>query len=459
MYYINSSVMDIEVRSEKKQGYFKNLKFYIHTFGCQMNENDSERIGGILTQEGAQRSNSLEKSDLIIVNTCAVRQKSEEKLFSLLGRLTRMKKRKNLIIGVVGCVAQLHQAKLLEKNSEVDFVLGPDNYRDLNQVILKHFGEKFMATRWSRQWKEIPSEHVLRESDISGFVTIMEGCNNFCSYCIVPFTRGREKFRPFPNIIKEVKDLADNGYKEIQLLGQNVNSYRDPSSGKDFSALLREVNSIPGIEWIRFITSHPTKFTLDIALAMKEGEKICPQLHLPLQSGSSSVLRRMNRGYTREEYLEKIKLLRDLMPGISLNTDIIVGFPGETEKEFQDTLKILEEVRYTNIFSFRYSPRPLTAASRMTDDVPFEIKKRRLIEVQELQKNIQLEKNKSMIGRVIKVLCLGKSKKNPQIFSGRNQGFQVVNFKSPRDFTGEFTPVLITSCGPHSLQGETVNHS
>jgi len=287
----------------------------------------------------------------------------------------------------------------------------------------------------------------------------MEGCNNFCSYCIVPFTRGREKFRPFPNIIKEVKDLADNGYKEIQLLGQNVNSYRDPSSGKDFSALLREVNSIPGIEWIRFITSHPTKFTLDIALAMKEGEKICPQLHLPLQSGSSSVLRRMNRGYTREEYLEKIKLLRDLMPGISLNTDIIVGFPGETEKEFQETLKILEEVRYTNIFSFRYSPRPLTAASRMTDDVPFEVKKRRLIEVQELQKNIQLEKNKSMIGRVIKVLCLGKSKKNPQIFSGRNQGFQVVNFKSPKDFTGEFTPVLITSCGPHSLQGETVNHS
>ncbi len=252
--------------------------------------------------------------------------------------------------------------------------------------------------------------------------------------------------------------MADNGYKEIQFLGQNVNSYGDASSGKDFSALLREVNSIPGIEWIRFITSHPTNFTQDIALAMKEGEKICPQLHLPLQSGSSSVLRRMNRGYTRDEYLEKIKLLRDLMPGISLSTDIIVGFPGETEKEFQDTLKILEEVRYTNIFSFRYSPRPLTAASRMRDDVPFEVKKRRLIEVQELQKSIQLEKNESMVGRVIKVLCLGKSKKNPQVFSGRNEGFQVVNFKSPKDLTGEFAPVLITSCGPHSLQGEKANN-
>jgi len=450
--------MNIEARSEKKQVYFKTLKFYIHTFGCQMNENDSERIGGILAQNGAQKSNSLENSNLIIVNTCAVRQKSEEKLFSLLGRLAQMKKRKNLIIGVVGCVAQLHRAQLLEKNLYIDFVLGPDNYSDLTQVILKHFGEKFMSTSWSREWKEIPAEHILRENDISAFVTIMEGCNNFCSYCIVPFTRGREKFRPFQKVIQEIKDLTLKGYKEVQLLGQNVNSYRDSSSGKDFSALLREANSIPGMEWIRFITSHPKNFTLDIVLAMKEGEKICHQLHLPIQSGSSSVLRRMNRSYTREEYFEKITLLRDLMPDISLSTDIIVGFPGETEKEFQETLRILEEVRYTNIFSFRYSPRPLTAASRMKDDVPLEVKKRRLIEVQELQKKIQLEKNRSLTGQALKVLCLGKSKKDPQIFSGRNEAFQVVNFKSRTDLTGEFIPVLITSCGPHSLQGEAVNN-
>jgi len=454
MYYINPSVMNIEISSIKKQTNSKTLKFYIHTFGCQMNENDSERIGGILTQIGAQKSNSLENSNLIIVNTCAVRQKSEEKLFSFLGRLAQMKKRKNLIIGVVGCVVQLHGTLLLEKNSYVDFVLGPDNYSDLNQVILKHLGEKFMSTSWSREWKETPSEHILRENDISAYVTIMEGCNNFCSYCIVPFTRGREKFRPFPNIVQEVKDLALNGFKEVQLLGQNVNSYRDPISGKDFSALLRELNDIPGIEWIRFITSHPKNFTQDIALAMKEGEKICHQLHLPLQSGSSSVLKRMNRGYARQEYLEKINLLQDLMPDISLSTDIIVGFPGETEKEFQEILKTLEEVRFTNIFSFRYSRRPLTAASRMKDDVPFKVKKRRLIEVQELQKEIQLKKNKILIGRVMKVLCLGKSKKDPQIFSGRNEGFQVVNFKSRKDLTGEFATVLITSCGPHSLQGE-----
>jgi len=448
--------MNIEALPVKLQANLKNLKFYIHTFGCQMNENDSERIGGILIQMGAQKSNSLENSNLIIVNTCAVRRKSEEKLFSFLGRLAQMKRSKNLIIGVVGCVAQLHRTQLLKKNSYIDFILGPDNYSTLTQVILRHFGQKFISTSWSRKWKEIPSEQIMRESDISAFVTIMEGCNNFCSYCIVPFTRGREKFRPFHNTIQEVKDLALKGYQEVQLLGQNVNTYRDSSSGKDFSSLLREVNSIPGIEWIRFITSHPKNFTPDIALAMKEGDKICHQLHLPIQSGSSSVLRRMNRGYTTEEYFEKIALLRDLMPDISLSTDIIVGFPGETEKEFQETLEILKGVRYTNIFSFRYSPRPLTAASRMKDDVPFEVKKRRLIEVQTLQKKIQLEKNKSLIGQVIKVLCLGKSKKDPRIFSGRNEGFQVVNFKSRKNLTGKFVDVLITSCGPHSLQGDAV---
>jgi len=450
--------MNIEPRPEKQPTNLKNLKFCIHTFGCQMNENDSERIGGILTQMGVQKSNSLENSNLIIINTCAVRQKSEKKLFSLLGRLSRMKKRKNLIIGVVGCVAQLHRAQLLNKNADVDFILGPDNYNVLAEVILKHLGEKFIATNWSREWKEIPSEYIIRKSNISAFVTIMEGCNNFCSYCIVPFTRGREKFRPFPKIIQEVKDLALKGFKEVQLLGQNVNSYQDSFSGKDFPSLLREVNRIPGIEWIRFITSHPKNFTPDIALAMKEGNKICHQLHLPIQSGSSSMLKRMNRGYTREEYLEKISLLRDLMPDISLSTDIIVGFPGETEKEFQETLKILSEIRYTNIFSFCYSPRPLTSASQMKDDVPVEIKKRRLLEVQDTQKNIQMDKNKSLIGQVIKTLCLGKSKKDPRTYSGRNEGFQVVNFKSRKNLIGKFVDVRITSCGPHSLQGEAINN-
>lgn len=259
------------------------------------------------------------------------------------------------------------------------------------------------------------------------------------------------------NIIQEVQCLANKSYKEIQLLGQNVNSYKDPEKGKDFSSLLKEVNRVDGIEWIRFISSHPKNFTNDIPMAMKEADKVCHQLHLPIQSGSSSVLERMNRGYTREDYLEKITFIRNLMQDISFSTDIIVGFPGETEEEFQETLSILEEIRYNNIFSFRYSPRPLTAASQEKDAVSFEEKKSRLIEVQKLQRKIQLDLNKSLIGRVMKVLCLGKSKKSPHIYSGRNAGYQVINFKSKDDVIGDFVDVRITSCGPYSLQGVAIN--
>ena len=442
---------------EKSAQNLKNLKFYIHTFGCQMNENDSERIAGILSAAGGKKSDTPEGSDLIIINTCAVREKSEEKLYSYLGRLASLKKRKNMIIGVVGCVAQLYKSELLEKKPFIDFVLGPDNYHHISEIIQSNHGEKFTSTNWSREFHEVPHELTFRENSTSAYVTIMEGCNNFCSYCVVPFARGREKCRLMQNIILEVQDLANKRFKEIQLLGQNVNSYKDSETGKDFSALLKEVSLVDGIEWIRFITSHPKNFTREIAVAMKETKKACHQLHLPIQSGSSSVLKRMNRRYTREEYLEKINFIRDLMPDISFSTDIIVGFPGETEKEFQETLSVLEEVQYNNIFSFRYSPRPFAAASQEKDSVSFEEKKRRLIEVQQLQKRIQLELNKSLIGRVMKVLCLGKSKKAPHIYSGRNEGYQVVNFKSKNDVIGLFVDVRITSCGPYSLQGVVFN--
>ncbi|MFQ6069485.1 MAG: tRNA (N6-isopentenyl adenosine(37)-C2)-methylthiotransferase MiaB [Candidatus Aminicenantales bacterium] len=438
---------------------FDKLRYYIHTFGCQMNENDSERVAGLLSRAGAGKANSLEESDIIVVNTCAVRQKSEEKLYSLLGRLARLKKKKEVVIGVIGCVAQLRKSEIMEKNPAVDFVIGPDNYDHISHKILEHSGEKLVSTGWTSEWKEISSEMTLRESAVSAYVTIMEGCDNFCAYCVVPYTRGREKFRPLENILFEVKELASRGYKEIQLLGQNVNSYLDPVTKKNFPALLREVDRIEGIEWIRFITTHPKNLTPDIAEAMKEGEKICHQLHLPLQSGSSAVLKRMNRGYTREEYLEKIAFLRRLMPDISLSTDIIVGFPGETEEEFKDTLRILEEVRFTNIFSFRYSPRPMTKASYLKDDIPFEVKKRRLIEVQSLQREIQLEMNRRAKGKVMKVLCTGRSKKDPEIFAGRNEGFQVINFTSEEDGRGEFVDVLITSCGPYSLRGKRIRPS
>ncbi len=419
-----------------------------------MNENDSERIAGILCQKGAKVSPSLEESNLVIVNTCAVRKKSEDKLFSFLGRLSLLKQKKNIKIGVAGCVAQLYRSHLLEKKPFVDFVIGPDNYNELPALLADKAAEKIIATSWKNECQEFSPAQVLRKSKYSAYVTIMEGCNNFCAYCIVPFTRGREKFRPMSEIIREIKYLAENGYKEVHLLGQNVNSYYDPESSKTFPQLLREVNKIEGIEWIRFLSSHPKNFAPAITEAMKDSDKVCHQLHLPVQSGSSSILKKMKRGYTREEYLEKIFYLRKLMPDISLSTDVIVGFPGETEEDFQQTLDLLKEVRFTNIFSFHYSPRPFTAAAKMKDNVPLREKRRRLIELQTLQKNIQLESNKSLIGKAIKVLCLGKSKKNPQLYSGRNESYQVVNFKSQKNVIGRFVHVLIADCGPYSLIGK-----
>jgi tRNA-2-methylthio-N6-dimethylallyladenosine synthase len=282
----------------------------------------------------------------------------------------------------------------------------------------------------------------------------MEGCDNFCAYCIVPYTRGREKYRPLLSILEEVRDLARKDYLEAQLLGQNVNSYKDPDSGRPFNELLREVAAMNGIEWIRFLTSHPKNFRPEIAEAMAGLRKVCRQLHLPLQSGSNAVLKRMKRGYTKEEYLDIISGLRNLMPGISLSTDIIVGFPGETDQDFEETVEVLRQVRFSSIFSFRYSPRPLTAASRLEDSVSREEKQRRLEEIQRVQKDIQLEGHGRQVGRTMKVLCLGRGQKTPHLFSGRNEGNEVVNFRTDEDSTGRFVDVRITGFGPFSLLGE-----
>jgi tRNA-2-methylthio-N6-dimethylallyladenosine synthase len=433
------------------------IKFFIQTFGCQMNESDSERVAGILSGAGGARVERVEEADLVIVNTCAVREKSEEKLFSYLGRLARLKERKPVRLGVVGCVAQLRGLELLGRRFSVDFVLGPDNYAELPRLLRTPSPEKFMSTDWSTAWHETPSGRILRDGQTSAYVTVMEGCNNFCAYCVVPFTRGREKYRLLASILDEVRDLARRGYKEAQLLGQNVNVYRDPETGKGFPHLLREVSAVEGLAWLRFLTSHPKNFPDEIGEAMKERPNICRQLHLPLQSGSTAILRRMKRGYTREMYLETVARLRRLMPDISLSTDIIVGFPGETEKDFEETLDALRTVRFTNIFSFRYSPRPLTRAAELADDVPKVEKQRRLAAVQMLQKELQLEMNGRRVGQVQKVLCQGRGTKTPKLFNGRNEGNQVVNFSSSRDCAGEFVTVRITGFGPYSLGGEEVS--
>jgi tRNA-2-methylthio-N6-dimethylallyladenosine synthase len=449
-----AKILQMEGREMKSPGSrLANKKFYIHTFGCQMNENDSERISGILRDESAQPG-SVEDSDIIIINTCAVRKKSEEKLYSFLGRLADLKKRKDITVGVVGCVAQLYRSGLIEEKPIIDFVMGPDNYGQILDIITNQTHEKIVSTQWRQEWLEVPSSKVHRKSRTSAYVTIMEGCDNFCAYCIVPFTRGREKFRPEQHILGEIRQLALEGYLEIQLLGQNVNSYRDPKTGSSFEFLLEQVNRIQGIQWIRFLTSHPKNLSDSLARTMKDAKKICHQLHLPLQAGSSRVLKKMKRGYTKEDYLEKIQILRSLMPDMSFSTDIIVGFPGEDDDDFEQTIEVLKTVRFTNIFSFRYSPRPRTAAAKIEDSVPFEVKRDRLLAVQDVQKQIQLEHNSSLIGKTEKVLCLGKSKKDHQKFSGRNEAFQVVNFFSDHDVIGHFVNVHITSCGPYSLHGE-----
>jgi tRNA-2-methylthio-N6-dimethylallyladenosine synthase len=432
------------------------LRFHIQTLGCQMNENDSERMAGYLVEAGAVPADSIESADIVVVNTCAVRAKSEDKLMSFLGRIRVLKKRRPLLLGVAGCVAQLRKDHLLGPKTGVDFVLGPDQIHRLAEVAAESALRTVIATSRTRKWAE-DRVAPLRESAVSGFVTIMEGCDNFCAYCVVPFTRGREKFRPFEAILTEVADLASRGYLEIQFLGQNVNSYRDPATGRDFPELLRAAAAVEGPVWIRFITSHPKNFSAALAETMASTSKICRQIHLPIQSGSGAVLSRMKRGYSREDYLDRVRLLRALMPDIRLSTDIIVGYPGETEEEFRETLSALEEIRFANIFSFRYSPRPLTAAARLADDVALDVKRRRLAEVQALQKEIQTAFHRSLVGRREQVLGTGRSKKDPAVFTGRNEGYQVVNFKSEGDVLGRVVDVEITSSGPFSLRGQVVD--
>ncbi len=432
-------------------------RFHIQTFGCQMNENDSERIAGILADAGAVPASGEDDADILILNTCAVRAKPVEKMASALGRLGRRRTGpRRVLLGATGCAAQIEGQALLGRRPGLDFVAGPGSYPRLPEILARALDAPVADTDRGPDWQESPPPLSARRSPVSAFVTIMEGCDNFCSYCIVPLARGREKSRPLEAIRAEVGALVRAGYKEIQLLGQNVNSYHDPASGAGFPELLTEMGRLRGPEWIRFVTSHPKDFGDSLIEAMASSPLICRQVHLPLQSGSTRVLARMNRGYSRETYLDLAARLRDRLPGLCLSTDIIVGFPGETEDEFRETLSALEQVRFAAIFSFRYSPRPGTAAARRPDDVPLEVKRRRLIEAQSLQKSLQTDFHRGLVGRILKVLATGPGKKDPTAFSGRTEGGQVVNFRAEDDVTGRFLDVEITAAGPYSLRGRPV---
>jgi len=435
-------------------------KLYLQTYGCQMNQYDSERIAQVMGRMDYESTDRIETADLVILNTCSVRDRAEQKVYSALGRWKKLKEqREGVIIGVGGCVAQQEGANLLKRLPHLDLVFGTHNIQKLPQMVeqVQASRSRPVETAFYRQ----PSymEDPQGRTDVQGakaFVTIMQGCNKVCSFCIVPHVRGREASRPSARIVAEIQSLVRQGVKEVMLLGQNVNSYGKTSPGElSFAELLGRVNRIEGLRRIRFTTSHPQDLSPELIEAFATLKKLCEHLHLPVQSGADSVLSRMRRGYTRDEYLARINRLRQRCANVALSTDIIVGFPGETDAEFANTLELLKQVEYDEIFSFMYSPRPQTVSAKIyNDDVAEAIKKARLQEVQSLQKEIALRKNRASIGNVEEILVDGKSRlKNGQIM-GRTRTNRIVNLTGDETLVGSLLPVRIIGATANSLIGE-----
>ena len=437
------------------------MKLYTQTYGCQMNVHDSARIVQVMRQEGYTPTDQAEDADLILLNTCSVRDKAEQKVYSALGRWRKLKKlREGLIIGVGGCVAQQEGEGLLRRVPYLDLVFGTQNIHKLPEMVreVQTLGHRPVEIAFFRD--PLYLEDLEGRPEVHGpkaYVTIMQGCNKVCSFCIVPHVRGREVSRPAESIIREIRGLVGRGVTEVMLLGQNVNSYGKTSAGKEptFAGLLRQIHEIDGLERIRFTTSHPQDLSAELIDAYAELEKLCEHLHLPVQSGSDTVLRRMRRGYDLTDYKDRIRRLRERCPRVALSTDIIVGFPGETEEEFQDTLEILKEIEYDEIFAFMYSPRPQTVAAKIyTDNVPEGTKKSRLASVQNLQKEIMLKKNRDTIGKVQEILIEGESKLRKEQMMGRTRTNKIVNVMAPKSLLGKSVLVRVTSAYANSLVGE-----
>jgi tRNA-2-methylthio-N6-dimethylallyladenosine synthase len=440
-------------------------QIHIATFGCQMNDRDSQTIAHLMAAEDYQLTGQMEQADLILVNTCSIRQKAEEKTYSLLGRLKRLKRKKpGLIIGVGGCVAQQEGERLLERIPHLDLVFGTGMLYRLPELVEQVRRDRSRVSHIERDPRfSFPAERALGAPDggwpfeIKASVNIMQGCNNYCAYCVVPFVRGPEVSRPSSEILAEVKDLTARGVKEVLLLGQNVNSYGLKREGEiSFARLLERLQEISGLERIRFTTSHPKDLSLELIDCFGRLSSLCEHIHLPVQAGSNRVLKRMNRHYTREMYLEKIGLLRDRCSDLAITSDIIVGFPGETEKDFQETLDLVQAVRYDDIFSFKYSNRSQTAASAFPDQVDEEEKSRRLKELQGRQKKITLGKQQTLIGTLQQIIVEGTSKKSSREWSGRTRTNKIVNFPGPTGLLGKTVPVRIEMAGTHSLKGRLI---
>ena len=431
--------------------------FFLETFGCQMNDHDSEKVAGVLLSRGYRQVETPEAASLILYNTCSIREKAAQKVFSRLGEY-RAKQSDGKVIGVLGCVAQQEGEQIFERAPWVSLVCGSASYRKLPEMLAELEAGNHRVTGLDTDTDEtFETEMTRRDNPWRAYLTIIEGCDKACSYCVVPYTRGPERSRASDSILKEVRQLADVGYSEVQLLGQTVNSYADPTPRKmRFSELLLAVADVPGIRRVRFTTSHPSDFTTDIVEAIESQSKLCDHVHLPVQSGSTKVLRAMQRTYSRDEYLEKISMMRHAKRPIAITTDIIVGFPGETEADFEETLDLLDEVQYDGLFSFKYSPRPNTPSLAMKDPIPEEEKSRRLAILQEKQREIQTARNMALIGQTFEVLVGGKSRRENQ-WSGYTTSHRVLNFASQaKELLGTYVQVRVTGAGPNSLVGEHV---
>jgi tRNA-2-methylthio-N6-dimethylallyladenosine synthase len=420
-----------------------------------MNEHDSEKVAGVLMSRGYQQVESADAASLILYNTCSIREKAAQKLFSRLGEY-RDRPNEGRTIGVLGCVAQQEGQRIFQRAPWVSLVCGSASYRKLPEMLSELEAGNRRVTGLDKDTDEtFETEVTRRDNPWRAYLTIIEGCDKACAYCVVPHTRGPERSRSSEAILREVKQLADLGYTEVQLLGQTVNSYADSSLRKvRFSELLLRVAEIPGMRRVRFTTSHPRDFGADIVAAIEVQPKLCNHVHLPVQSGSNRVLGEMQRTYTREQYLEKVAMIRGAKRPISITTDIIVGFPGETEADFQETLSLLDAVRYEGIFSFKYSPRPNTPALKMPDAIPEEVKSRRLAALQERQRGIQSEAHERLVGTTFEVMATGKARRENQ-WSGHTSCHRVLNFTSQeQNLLGTYVQVRVTGAGPNSLAGE-----
>jgi tRNA-2-methylthio-N6-dimethylallyladenosine synthase len=453
--------------------------FYIETFGCQMNVHDSEKVIGTLMENGYREVETPDTADLVLYNTCSIRDKAEQKVYQRLQQFKRAPNGK--VYGVLGCVAQQEGEAIFEKAPHVSLVCGSASYSKLPELLVRiESGERHVTGLSLDHDETFETAFTRRDNPHRAYITIIEGCDKSCAYCVVPFTRGPERSRSAAGILEEARQLADAGYTEIQLLGQNVNSYRDPSAGgADFTELLSKVAQIGGLRRVRFTTSHPRDFSKTIVDAIDAHPALCNHVHLPVQSGSSDVLAAMQRLYTREIYLERVGWMKSASREIAITTDIIVGFPGETERDFEQTLSLLDEVEYDTLFSFKYSMRPNTPALAFGDHIPEEEKGRRLTILQEKQRAIQMRRNEGFIGRVEEVLVEGANKNTGQ-WIGRTSQNKVLNFvyhagggtgangsavagetngNAPRNgdsLLGRYVPVRVTRAGPNSLVGESV---